>query len=160
MKMKKIKAFTILEMIINLALMSIIISMVYFVYSFFSETVSDYSNMSEENFETQLFYMLLKDDFYLSDKVVSLNEGDFNIVFYNEETITYIQKNEYLFRQKGLQIDSLKVTELQFEFLLNDTKEASEKLIKSITVKSLLYNKEVPLFVYKNYFSNYLIAEQ
>ena len=68
------KAFTILEMIINLALMSIIVGMVYLVYGYFSKSLSQYSIMSTENFDLELFYSQLEEDFYIADKIVLIDE--------------------------------------------------------------------------------------
>lgn len=156
----RIKAFTILEVIINLAIMAIIVSMVYFVFGYFSNTVYDYNKMALENFTIKSFYTLMEEDFYTSEKVISENGKVFDIVFYDERKVQYIRKGDYFFRKMATVKDSIKVKDMQIEYLWNDSKKLSENPIKSIRITTLLYEKETLLFVYKNYLSNYLINEE
>jgi len=158
--MIKIKAFTLLEMIINLTLMSIIVSMIYVVYAYFSKNVYEYSKTSSENFAVQSFYAQLKEDFFYSDKIISENGKDFTVVFYNDEFIQYKVHKNYLFRKAKRSKDSIKTKSVQLDFLENEDPNKEEHLITGIKIKSILYKKETPLRVYKNYFSNYLILEE
>ncbi len=153
------KAFTILEMIINLALMSIIVGMVYLVYGYFSKSLSQYSIMSTENFDLELFYSQLEEDFYIADKIVLIDEKKIEIIFYNEEYVNYSWEGKFLYRVNKQKKDSIKVLDFKATSL-NPIDPAKKTLIKNIMVQALLYDKEAPLYLYKNYASNYLIATE
>lgn len=152
----KIKAFTILEIIINLALMSIIVSMVYVVYGYFSKNMTEYSLMTAANFKMDSFNTRLKEDFYNADKIFSINENEFRVVFYDETYVNYRQEEHYFYRENGNRRDSVHCKGIAFTLLHPDSKGASENLIKNVLVSAELYGNEVSLFAYKNYFSNYL----
>ena len=62
--MSRVKAFTVLEMLINIVIMAIIVSMVYYLYSSFTQQVYAYQNTSEEERALQQFYVQMKTDFY------------------------------------------------------------------------------------------------
>ncbi|SRX75260.1 hypothetical protein [Aequorivita antarctica] len=152
----KIKAFTILEMIINLALMSIIVSMVYVVYGYFSKNMTEYSLMTTENFEMASFNTRLKEDFYKADKIISTNGGKFTVIFYDETSVVYRQGEQYLYRENSITRDSIRSKGVTFTFLYSDLPKNSENLIKNVLVNAELYGNDVSLFAYKKYFSNYL----
>lgn len=152
----KIKAFTILEMIINLAFMSIIVSMVYMIYGYFSKNMTEYSLMTSENFEMASFNTRLKEDFYKADKIVSLNGKEFKILFYDETFVNYRQGEQYLYRENSNTKDSIRSNGIAFTFLYPDSPKNPGNLVKNILVSAELYGNAVSLFAYKNYFSNYL----
>lgn len=152
----QIRAFTILEMIINLALMSIIVSMVYVMYGYFSRNMAEYSLMTSENFEIVSFNTRLKEDFYKADKIISINGREFKVLFYDESSVSYLQDEKYLFRKNGNTRDSLQCNGIAFTFLHPDSKGDSGNLIKNVLISAELYGNAVSLFAYKNYFSNYL----
>lgn len=152
----KIKAFTILEMIINLALMSIIVSMVYVVYGYFSKNMTEYSLMTSENFEMASFNIRLKEDFYKADKIIPVNGNDFKVLFYDETSVAYRQGDKYLYRENGITRDSIRSKGVSLTFLNPDSSRSPESLIKNVLVSAELYGNDVSLFAYKNYFSNYL----
>lgn len=140
--------------------MSIIVSMVYVVYAYFSRNVSDYTQMSSEDFNLQMFNTLLKEDFYLSDKVISKNGMDLEVIYYNNNSVFYTHKNEYYIRKFGSVKDSIKVKDIKLEYLLKNGVIKSKNPVTSITVTSILYNNEARLYIYKNYFSNYFNLEE
>lgn len=140
--------------------MGIIVSMVYLVYAYFSKNVSEYSIMSAENFEIQSFYTLLKEDFYNCDKIVTLNESSFTVIFYNEQSIKYSKKGDFLFRQNKMQKDSIPLTKLEIEYLSPIEDPTQGFLVSSVSLYSLLFKEQIPFYVYKNYYSNYKNIEQ
>jgi len=157
--MLKIRAFTILEMLINLAIMAIIISMVYFVYIYFSKNMADYSEIVSGNFEVQSFYGGLKEDFFLSDKVTVENGRDFTIHFYDGRKVAYYQKSGFLIRDNTVGKDSIQLVGLKIDFLHTPRGIKSKELVRSVTLTTNLLEKNINLFVYKTYFSNYLQEE-
>jgi hypothetical protein len=147
-------------MLITLSLLGIIVSMVYVVYGYFSKNMQDFTTMSSENFEIQSFYTLLKEDFFNSDKALCLNGKDLTLFFYDESRVRYIQKKGYLYRQTPRTKDSIPLKKIEIEYLINEAEVTSVNPIKSVSVYTLLFGKEMPLFVYKEYHSNYFISEK
>jgi len=156
----KIKAFTILESIITLALISIIISMVYLVIAYFSKNVSEYTLMSSKNFELNLFSLKLREDFFNSEKVISNNDKDFTVYFYDESQVFYTQKNNYLYRKTPVSQDSLKIKGLQIQYFFNEPQGDNLNLVKNLSIKTNRHNKDIQLHVYKTYFSNYMSIKE
>ena len=155
----KIRAFTILEMIINLALMSIIVSLVYVVYGYFSQNMKEYTIMTSENFLMASFNTRLKEDFYQADKIFSIGEKKITVIFYDEVSVAYRQEGQYLYRESDNSLDSIRSNGMTFTLLNPEVSTPSSKLVKNVRIDAELYGKEVPLFAYKNYFSNNMIKK-
>ena len=65
-----------------------------------------------------------------------------------------------MFRKAKQSKDSLEIKTLQLDFLENELPNKEGQLISGIHLSAFLFKKEIPLRVYKNYFSNYLIVEE
>ena len=152
----KIKAFTILEIVISMAVMAIIITMVYLVYIFFTKNTSEYASMLTENFEMELFYSLLKEDFYKSDKVLVQEDNGFLVVYYDQSEVSYYSKAGFLFREIQNKKDSIPLGYLEVNTLFEKPMQGTENLVQSVSINSELLQQGVPLFVFKEYPSNYL----
>lgn len=152
----KIKAFTILEIVISMAVMAIIITMVYLVYIFFTKNTSEYASMLTENFEMELFYSLLKEDFYKSEKVLVQEDNGFLVVYYDQREVSYYSKARFLFREIQNKKDSIPLGYLEVNTLFEKPMQATENLVQSVTINSELLKQGIPLFVFKEYPSNYL----
>tara|TARA_R110002072_G_scaffold287464_4_gene453149 strand:+ start:22193 stop:22666 length:474 start_codon:yes stop_codon:yes gene_type:complete len=152
----KTKAFTILESIITLALISIIISMVYLVIVYFSKNVSDYTLISTKNFELNLYSLQLREDFFNSESVISNDAQGFTVQFYDETQVYYYQNNNFLYRKTPVSTDSLKITNLQIQYLFEAPPNDSLQLVKNLIIETNQNKTDIPLYFYKTYFSNYL----
>ena len=104
---KYIKAFTILEVVISLAIMSIIISMVYVIYVMLAEQLHNYTATTEAVNGYNHAHFVFKKDVFDSNKMESLPEGVRLITAY--DTITYHCDGAHLSRQTSKQIDTLAV---------------------------------------------------
>ena len=151
----KLKAFTILEIIIALALTSIIVSMVYAFFLFMSKSTNNYITHSTENMLVQLFYTNLKREAYISEEIVSTNSENFDMNFYNGEKVQYSMKGDYLFRSKNNQRDSIRVKNVSIEAVDLPSLKNNNHLVESIHISAHLFDNEIPMRVYKNYFSKY-----
>ena len=142
-------------MIINLALMSIIVGMVYVVYGYFSKNISQYSLMTTENFELEAFNTRLTQDFYNADRIISINQKDFKVIFYDETFVEYTNLAPHLVRKAGITRDSIQISDVTIKYL-DSIPNSDEILIKNILIRAELYGIPAPLYVYKDYYSNYL----
>ena len=139
-----------------MAVMAIIITMVYLVYIFFTKNTSEYASMLTENFEMELFYSLLKEDFYKSEKVLVQEDNGFLVVYYDQREVSYYSKARFLFREIQNKKDSIPLGYLEVNTLFEKPMQATENLVQSVTINSELLKQGIPLFVFKEYPSNYL----
>jgi len=151
----KLKAFTVLEIIIVLVLTSVIVSMMYAFFLFMSKSTNNYLTNSTENMLIQIFYSNLKREAFISEEIVQIDPQSFYIQLYSGDMVYYIKKGPYLFRNKNNQRDSIKVKSLSFETKVYPLLKDNELLIESIQISASLFENEIPLGIYKNYFSKY-----
>lgn len=147
--MKSFDGYTLLETIIAMALMTIIISLVYLTYSFFAKNVSDFSKMTSEDINVTMFYNRLKEEFYMSDNVLVEDSNSFIVSFYNEKQIVYSYDRNFLYRKQNNSADSIRISDVLIYRIDNH-----ESKIQSILIKAILYEKEVPLYVFKKYYAD------
>ncbi len=147
--MKNFKGYTLLETVIAMALITIIISMVYFTYSYFTKNVYEFSKMTSEDINVTMFYDRLKEEFYMSDNVIVENTNSFIISFYDEKQIAYSYDQIFLYRRYHNSTDSIRISDVLIHRL-----DDHESKIQSILIKAVLYEKEVPLYVFKKYYTD------
>ncbi|MBX2828093.1 MAG: type II secretion system GspH family protein [Flavobacteriaceae bacterium] len=150
-----IKAFTLLEMVINMAIMGIIVGMVYMVYVLFSSHVGGYALFSTEFNNAKAFHNQLQEEVLTCDRIVPTPNDGFSMVFYDESEVVYHRKGAWLYREKNRMKDSLAIVGLNFKFLMQEN--SGDKLVESISITSSLQGRSVPFYVAKQYFSNYSI---
>ncbi|WP_044397250.1 type II secretion system protein J [Lacinutrix sp. Hel_I_90] len=130
---KKIKAFTILEVVMSLAIMSIIIVMVYTIFTLLSKQLYAYSHLTEEiNNYNQLDTALKRDlhnanDIQFSNNVLLLiSKGD---------SLKYTYTKNRLIRGSLTSIDTFSVAIKAFDF-----KKENQLLERGIKQVTLTYN--------------------
>jgi len=143
-----IRAFTILEMLINIAIMSIIIGIVYFVYSSFARQVSNYQINIEEQMEFDSFSLQLKTDFFNAEKIVALTDS-FEILFYNTKSVKYEITDKYLLRKQNQNVDSLRIIKVTLDRV--SSLDSSANLIRKVIVTAPLFNEPIEYVVTKKY---------
>ena len=86
-RINHIKGFTILEVVISLALMSIIIAMAYSLYAMLSKQLYVYSDETELVNNYNQLHSLLVRDVHNSNKLVTIEEGVY--LLSSNDTIKY-----------------------------------------------------------------------
>ncbi len=152
--MSKVKAFTILEMLINLTIMSIIMGLIYFAYSSFVQQVINYQSSIEQQNKLSRTYVQLKADFYNADRIVR-NNKDFAILKYNTKEIRYKVTGTYLIRNQAGMLDTLQIDDIHMESNLNLI--TKEELITKMVVKTMLFEEPIEFMVIKEYAPNLTI---
>ena len=148
----RVAAFTILEMVITLLLMSIVISMVYVIFDYMSRNTRDYVLITQEDFELRQFQSLLQYDIYTSEKIISTELQSFQVLFYNGSVSKYKSSNGYLYRTNNNQVDSIPLQGLALG-LVSQEDGLEEGVVSNISITSRLFGKEAPIYVFKNYYS-------
>lgn len=148
MRKNNIKAFTILEMLINIAIMSIIIGIVYFIYSSFARQVSNYQINIEEQMKLDNFSLQLKTDFFNAQKIVA-STGSFEVFFYNAKSIKYEITDKYLIRKQNQNTDTLRIKKI----VLNKITSLDSKtnLIRRAVITTSIFNEPVEYVITKKY---------
>lgn len=146
-KRSNIKAFTILEVVISMAIMSIIIAMVYVIYSLMSKQLYDYSEQTETLNNYSQLHSLLKRDIHNSNQLINTNEALY--LLSNRDSIEYKNYNRNLIRSTSKTIDTL--------FVQVDVFKVSEEAIllgdkvKRVEVQYDLFGEKFEAVYFKDY---------
>lgn len=152
--MSKIKAFTILEMLMSIGIITLIISMLYFVYVSFSSQVSEYYKESRSVNDTYNFYSQLRLDAYQANTI--FKEGD-NIVFefYDNKKVFYFLDGTFLVRKQNnmnnkIYLKDYHVNEIKsnhLKLLINEMEFKTQLMGRPFNFK---VNKTYPSFLLQN----------
>ncbi|MEQ8358198.1 MAG: type II secretion system protein [Cytophagales bacterium] len=127
--MSKIKAFTLVEILVTIAVASLLISFSFLAYSNYSKLFALSKLNMDQKMEMDQFHFAFENDFYETGEIFQNANA---LIFVNDlDTIRYIFKDQTIYRRSG-QLDSF---DLQ---LLNRKTEKFEK-------GNLIYNLELEL---------------
>jgi hypothetical protein len=144
----KLRAFTILEMLINITIMSIIIGMVYYIYSSFSKQIIFYQDDIQEEYVLTSFCLRLKRDFYNAEKIKgSINSLE--LISYSNKIINYEVGGEFLYRRQQNDVDSLRISKLDVSMLANPM--TKENLVQKAQITAFLFGENINFTVMKKY---------
>ena len=146
--MTTFRAFTILEMLINLVIMSLLIGLVYFAYASFAKQVTNYKDIIEEQNTVHRLHTQLKIDFFTSEKVIKTING-FRVVNYDDTTIEYVVETKNLTRKQNQVSDSITIKDIEIQY--EQKIFSNEEWIKEISIETILFNEILTFSVYKNY---------
>jgi len=142
-----IKAFTILEVVISLALMSIIIAMVYSLYVMLSKQLYVYSDETELVNNYNQLHTLLSRDIHNSNKLVGNTEAIY--LLSSQGSIQYKKVADKLIRSSSGSIDSFMVKVSEFNVVKEDMLLGNN--IKCIQVTYDLFGEQIEAVYFKNY---------
>lgn len=151
-----IAAFSIVEVIISMAIMAIILSLVFFIFSIITERMLDFKQQNElTNDLNRLTYSINKDIF--DNEKMETSEGQIVFNGYKGEHIRYDFTKEYILRNKETFVDTFKI---QFQNLkLDSVKNTSQsKHFLKITLDVVANESALSLHFYKPVFANELVA--
>ena len=144
-----LRAFTILEMLINIAIMSIIVGMVYYIYTSFSKQVSFYQSDVEEKNSVSNFCLQIKTDFFKADKIIG-NKNSFEVIMYDtSKTVNYEVENDFLYRIQNQIIDSLRINKINVSSKENF--DFKESYIEKIEIQTFLFDEIIEFAAAKKY---------
>jgi hypothetical protein len=124
MQIKKLKAVTVLELIVAMLISSIVIIMAYSSYSMFSRLFFTFRNNSELSCE------ILQADRFLRKETdqssVILKSGDGIDLYSAAGRVHYFQDADYLVREFGSMKDSFYIPSAEIGFFFNQTEQFTE----------------------------------
>ncbi len=159
-KYKSVPAFTMMDMLTGMVIMSIIIAIVFYLMTSTNKQIYMFQQSRSELIE----FSLMKSDLYrsveLADKIVKYPNG-FKVILSDRE-IFYVKENELLIRKEGLESDTLSFRISNLEILNVDREKASanDELVDAIVINVFIKNKELKLYLYKSYDSKLIINEK
>ncbi|NHF59000.1 hypothetical protein FK220_006595 [Flavobacteriaceae bacterium TP-CH-4] len=143
-----LRAFTILEVLINIVIMSIIIGMVYFVYSSFSKQIYFYRSDVEEELALSSFCLRLKADFFQAEKIIG-TAYSFEVVRYDTNRIQYEVANGFIYRTQAGNRDSLRIDKIEISSKIDPI--TNENLIRKAQLSTILFEAPMEFTVAKKY---------
>lgn len=150
----KLKAFTILEMLMSLGVMTLVISMVYFMYVSFSSQVYGYFNDASSSNQVYGFYKQFRKDAYQATNITKKNNS-LILYFYDKKEVYYNFESTQLVRKQFEQLDSIILKEFKISYLGN--KKYTKNIVNKITFKTMLLGREIDFTINKKYPCNVLI---
>ncbi len=119
-----VKAFTVLELLVGMAVMSILLAMIYVTFNFFSNQVYTYQIENEEIQELNRFDTALKRDMFKAQSIEKKQEG-FLLKMYKGDSIRYTFKETYTLRENQIRRDTFQLSgkgvEINIPFLVSDS---------------------------------------
>ncbi|WP_298538919.1 type II secretion system protein [uncultured Aquimarina sp.] len=149
--MSKVRAFTILEMLINLTIMSIIMGLIYFAYASFVKQVVNYQASIDEQNELTTSYVQLRTDFFNAERIVKSYKG-FKVIPYNNKEIEYKITEKYLIRRQVHMLDTLSINKLTISSDFNSI--TKEDLITKMMIETTLFDEPIEFIIAKDYAPN------
>jgi len=158
-KHTKLEAFTVMELVIGLAISSIIISMVYLIYSNISKQVIEYSVQQDELMEYNQFQNVLSADIRLCKQLIAIDKMSLRLAMADEK-IHYFFEKEYSIR-KGKTQDTFRIQVKNMELSSKDRVEEDYQMVR---LKTTLLGQEIIVFEEKKIslaerLNNYFLSE-
>lgn len=150
MTIKKIAAFTLMEVTIAMLIAAIAIGITYTAYHIISGTYQNYTKKQESLSAYTAADKLLKTDFMLSKAIVKTTEG-LQLEFESGQVIYNFKDGKIVRDQFGLRTDTfdLAVTDVQFQFEKEEAIEADT--VDQLSFQSKLEGENIPQVYIKRY---------
>ncbi|WP_395057215.1 type II secretion system protein J [Flavobacterium sp.] len=156
-KKNTVKAFSIIEAIIGMAITAIIMGIVFVIFSIVSERMLDYKNQNAlVNDLNRLTYCINKDIFDNEKMTVIDNEVIFN--GYSGEVVKYNFQDDYTLRNREEFIDTFKV-KLKDMIIDSVKSETQKKVFLKLKLNVEVNEREMDLNFYKRVYANELLQK-
>jgi competence protein ComGF len=144
---KKIKAFTIMELLVTLVLTSIIVSLASSIYLNMQKYFSDSEAAYEKNSDINFLIGLIKNDFENASSVVS-SFGLITLISNDSKMLEYNFGDEYIIRKKEYQRDTFYVKTEELDIIRLDN---NSDLVTEIKADIIIDDGVIPFHIYKSY---------
>lgn len=143
-----IKAFTILEIVISLAIMSIIVALVYVIYSLMSKQLFEYRSETELVNDYNQLDVVLKRDLYSANEIAYV-DGVLHLSNNETKTIRYKENNNQLIRMSSSVIDTFSVHIEGFKVYEEDFLLGNNR--KRVAIRYKLFEQELEAVYFKDF---------
>ena len=147
----KVPAFTLIEVVIALAVLSIVTGLTYNGFSYLAQSTKGYINNTASHLELMGFANRVEADFTQAEAVFKGPEDAIEMEFYNGEHVRYQMRNAHLVRFAQGITDSIAANTLTLYMVPQKESFEGKELIQEITINAQLFNQAVPLYFFKPY---------
>lgn len=154
--MKKLKAFTLMELMIGMIIGSIVVGFCYMGYSIIWKQFIDFKKTKQEINNTIQFNEILMNDFSRSEKILF---SDNQLAFHSDSSVIIYNFTEtFILRSNNDNTDTFKfvTSELQPQYL-EEIKSVSTGIIKSFSFNAKILDNEEKFSFYKAYSASFLM---
>jgi prepilin-type N-terminal cleavage/methylation domain-containing protein len=150
--MNKVKAYTLMEMIVVMLISSIIVSMSYTVFSKMIVLNKRVGEIYKKNYSVILFNRLLVTDFLCSEQVIKAPDG-FSCQ-YKDHTVFYELNDQLIRKQYSLSdtLLSMASTTIAYEYV-----DSNKTIVKGIVISGEYDQESLNMTFYKEYGSDLLM---
>ena len=157
--MKKLKAFTLLELLIGMVVSGLVVTFCLLGYFIVNKQFSNYRKVKQETSTVATLCNVMSNDFQSSKRILKNSETEFACEF-NEKQILYKLDKGLVLRNDLNIIDTFQVATQNVQFVsLESRYEGTLKLISKISFEAMLLNEYEPFNFVKNYDAATLIND-
>lgn len=158
--MIKLKGFTILELMVGMALMAILLQLGFYGFQLLQKQYFQKQKVSEELSEVSFLESAL---FFDNQRAIHLLETEYGITFKNHQTeVAYLFYPEFIVRQELFELIKRDTFFLQNQFFgtLFQNDIPPNSLIDQVQIDILLFERTYPIHLIKQYSADDLINYQ
>ncbi|SEC56469.1 prepilin-type N-terminal cleavage/methylation domain-containing protein [Tenacibaculum sp. MAR_2009_124] len=158
MKRNKVKGYTILELLIAMVITSIIISILYILFSMLSQRCLAFNRNEFEVTQISMLKNTLKRDFYKSDYLI-FDLGQLTCIG-NNQTISYSLGDGFVTRRlkENSNVDTFEVKVKQINPVFFDEKDL--KILKNLSIRVDFLGRDLGFHFSKEYSSDILTNQK
>lgn len=159
-RMRNLKAFTLMEMLVAMIIGGIVVGICYFCYDVIYKQYHQYKTMNEKIVEASVLNGVLGKDF-LQAKFIT-KEGNGISVVSKEPPIHYMFDQEYLVRKADETRDTFFVASFQLQLKFqNDVQDMEEGLVDELSFTTTFFEeKEESVFHFKKIYGADVLMEK
>jgi type II secretory pathway pseudopilin PulG len=146
---RKIKAYSLIELMVGMVLSTFIIAVAYQGYLLFSRQLISFKLNSEQNANFSSMDRLLFSDFMNSEVV--RKEKDIVVCMLKDKIVRYQWSHQNLLRNQGTLTDTFQLDIINLRFGMDNRKVAQSGLIDEIVVEGIFKQDSVLLHYKKQY---------
>lgn len=149
--MKKLNAFTLIEIIMTMLLSVVVFSLIFWAYSISIKNYVQYNEFNSKLLSLSELDYILEQDFFKAKEVRLIPKG-IKIDFKDANDIEYNFEEEFIIRKQSEKIDSFLFTNQNLAFFLNDNLSGNiDGLIDQLTFEINKGEKTFPFSFKKHY---------
>lgn len=155
---KNLKAFSIIEAIVAMAIAAIIIGITFTIFSIISERLLDYKKQNAKTNDLNRFTYLINKDIFDSENVTTI---DNHLLFenYTNEKTEYVLEEDKILRYNKELVDTFQIRHLYFN--IDSVKNKSENVIyQKLKMNVMVDSVPMSLAFYKRVYPNQLLEKK
>lgn len=147
----KLAAFTLIEIVVALAVLSIVTALTYNGFSYLAQSTRGYIDNTSAHLELMGFTSRLEADLAQANTVQQREDGALHLAFYDDSEIIYEFESGQLLRKSEGRKDSIAAQAMELGFVSQKEDFTGDVLVQEISISALLFDQIMPLYFFKEY---------